>query len=134
METTSLLGKSYFASIGLLFGIIALLAAIFQDEVALQFDKPEQSRIERSVEKTKEIIFNIDVIDKEQRKKAQLLSMSIGSIGLIFSILAFIRKENLRFSIVVTVVCLAAIFWQYIIILIIALILFSFLNSFLELF
>lgn len=112
MEVTSNTIQSYLAPIGLLLGIIALVAAIFQDEIALQFEKPEQNRVERSVEKAKEMIFNINVVDKEQRRKARLIYMIIGCLGLVFSILSFIKREKLQLSILATSVCVSALAWQ----------------------
>ena len=112
MEVTSNSIQSYFAPIGLLLGIIALTFAIFQDDIALQFEKPEQSRMEGSVEKAKEMIFNIDVVDKAQRRKARLIYMIIGCVGLIFSILSFTKRENQQLSILATSVCIAALVWR----------------------
>lgn len=124
------LEKNYASLIGLIIGIIALMFAIFQDHVALQLEETaKKSRIERTLEKGRAILFDEIPISPERRKKAQLIYMIIGAVGLIFSILAFVKKENLRLSIVASSVCVAAVAWQYVIIaLIIFLVIVLFVN------
>lgn len=108
--------KNKYAAIGIIIGCIALVCAIFSEEIATLVDKlkPEQSVIEKIIDKGKRALTLEENISKSSLNITRLIYMIGGSIGLLFSIFSFVQKEETRMSIISSAVSIAALAWAYV--------------------
>lgn len=107
-----------FSIIGLVFALLAVTTAVFQDELQKLFvdEVAETSTIEKVINRGAETLGLTEKKEKNHFETVRLIYMGLGLAGIIFAIIAFIRDESHRFSGVVGAVGVVAIAWEYVLI------------------
>ena len=108
--------KNKFALLGIIVGTLAVFSAIFQEDIArLIHQSKDKTVLEKSIDKGKDLL-NIDRIatSGEEKRKARLVFLILGSIGILLTILSLTQKEPLRLSAISGGISIIAVSWTYV--------------------
>ena len=108
--------RSRFATLGLIFGLLGLLVALFQEDIVNVISPPEPTAARSLYETGKSLVFGkpspAAQASMATRAWVERTTKGLGGFALIFGIIAFARRESGRIAISSFVAGSLALFWQ----------------------
>ena len=108
--------RSICSILGLIFGLLGLLLALFQEDIVNAISPPEPTVAQSLYEVTKAAVFGKPTpaaqASMATRTWVKRAVIGLGGLGLIFGIVAFARRESGRLALSSFVAGSLALFWQ----------------------